>query len=756
MLFRPKKRRSKLLANYRQAQAVEPDPLRRITSFLIAFGIVVSVLVLADAIRYVTETSWDDERAPVVLGLVDLEGNVEDVDRGQQLAEPEKEDPVDEPAQEEAAEEPPKPPALAVAENDNPPGPAETDNTSKRAGVIATPGTGPSPRAIYSNRGGAARAKAVGRYGGDAKTENAVKLGLGWLARHQDQDGKWSRMDFDKHCEPGRKCGGAGQHPTTLDPAVTGLALLAFCASNNTHEEGEYKKNVAAAVEYLQAIQTESGGFGDYPRGLNYHMMYNQGIATFALAELCAMTGDKALLVTVENAVRFIVRAQQASGAWDYTDAKTGRYDTSVTGWQVMALKSAHAAGVKVPAYTIYRTAQFFDLVTLSSGEVIYSNAAPSAGRRGPGMAAVGMASCQFLGFPVASKTAARQASVILAHPPDWAELSTGNPDFSPLNSIYYWYYATIAMFQYGGEPWDRWNKQMKKALLAQQRRGGCLDGSWDPPVNFWGQIGGRLYSTTLSILDLEIYYRYLPAYGGGTLATVDALIEVARTRNRQSDAIQAVRLLGKFDDERASVFLVEIAHGDDHTLALEASVALAGRKDEAAVRPLLEQLRSSNQFVRRRALSALAPMIGGGLVPVFIESLRDEAPTVARLAAETLRRHANVSFGFEPEASARDRDAAIDKWRQWWEEHKRGQVTIESSLPWLVVSVDPERGMVGFSTGRPGLAGKGETYHVFRGDDYVGRIDVIEVDGEIAIGRVLGQYTVSQIQKGDVVKPRE
>jgi len=113
MLFRPKKRRSKLLANYRQAQAVEPDPLRRITSFLIAFGIVVSVLVLADAIRYVTETSWDDERAPVVLGLVDLEGNVEDVDRGQQLAEPEKEDPVDEPAQEEAAEEPPKPPALA-------------------------------------------------------------------------------------------------------------------------------------------------------------------------------------------------------------------------------------------------------------------------------------------------------------------------------------------------------------------------------------------------------------------------------------------------------------------------------------------------------------------------------------------------------------------------------------------------------------------------------------------------------------------
>lgn len=756
MFFRRKKNRSKLLANYRQAQAVEPDPLRRIASFLIAFSIVISSLVLADAIRYMTKTPWDDERAPVVLGLVDLEGNVEDVDRGQQQNEPEKQEPVDDPAQEEPEEEPPEQPAQAVAENDNPPGPAEIDDTSKRVGIVATPGTGPSPRALYSNRGDKARANAVGKYGGDAKTENAVKLGLKWLARHQDQDGKWSRMDFDKHCEPGRKCGGAGRYPTTLDPAVTGLALLVFCASNNTHEEGEYKKNVAAAVKYLQDIQTESGGFGDYPRGLNYHMMYNQGIATFALAELCAMTGDKALLPAVEKAVQFIVRAQQASGAWDYTDAKTGRYDTSVTGWQVMALKSAQAAGVKVPAYTIYRMAQFFDRVTLSSGEVIYSNAAPSAGRRGQGMVAVGMTSCQFLGFPVAGKTAARQASIILTHPPDWAKLATGNPDFSPMDSIYYWYYATIAMFQYGGEPWDRWNKQMKKALLGQQRRGGCLDGSWDPPVNFWGQVGGRLYSTTLNILSLEIYYRYLPAYDGGTLTTVDALIEIARTQNRQSDVIQAVRLLGKFEDDKAREFLVELAHGEDHKVALEASVALAERKDEAAVRPLLAQLRSSGQFVRHRALNALAPMIGDGLVPVFIESLRDEAPTVARLAAETLRRHANVSFGFEPEASKRDRDAAIDKWRQWWEEHRRGQVTIESSVPWLVVSVDPERGMVGFSTGRPGLATKGDTYHVFRGDDYVGRIDVIEVDGEIGIGKVLDQYTVSQIQKGDIVKPRE
>ena len=36
--------------------------------------------------------------------------------------------------------------------------------------------------------------------------------------------------------------------------------------------------------------------------------------------------------------------------------------------------------------------------------------------------------------------------------------------------------------------------------------------GSWDPSGP-WGRYGGRLYSTAISTLTLEVYYRLLPLY---------------------------------------------------------------------------------------------------------------------------------------------------------------------------------------------------------------------------------------------------
>jgi hypothetical protein len=74
--------------------------------------------------------------------------------------------------------------------------------------------------------------------------------------------------------------------------------------------------------------------------------------------------------------------------------------------------------------------------------------------------------------------------------------------------NMYYWYYATYAMFQLGGANWRKWNKEMQKALLPHQRQGGEEDGSWDP-VGEWGYPGGRVYSTAINVLTLEIYYRY-------------------------------------------------------------------------------------------------------------------------------------------------------------------------------------------------------------------------------------------------------
>jgi hypothetical protein len=67
-------------------------------------------------------------------------------------------------------------------------------------------------------------------------------------------------------------------------------------------------------------------------------------------------------------------------------------------------------------------------------------------------------------------------------------------------------------MYQYGGEPWNRWNTAMRDVLVRIQRRGGELAGSWDPDGP-WGSVGGRVYSTALSLMCLEVYYRFLPLY---------------------------------------------------------------------------------------------------------------------------------------------------------------------------------------------------------------------------------------------------
>ncbi len=71
-------------------------------------------------------------------------------------------------------------------------------------------------------------------------------------------------------------------------------------------------------------------------------------------------------------------------------------------------------------------------------------------------------------------------------------------------------------MYQYGGEPWKQWNEALRDILVQDQRRSGHATGSWDPKPP-WGPFGGRIYSTALSTLCLEVYYRFLPLYQMGS-----------------------------------------------------------------------------------------------------------------------------------------------------------------------------------------------------------------------------------------------
>jgi hypothetical protein len=82
--------------------------------------------------------------------------------------------------------------------------------------------------------------------------------------------------------------------------------------------------------------------------------------------------------------------------------------------------------------------------------------------------------------------------------------------------NLYYWYYATLALHhrhQQNGRAasdWQTWNAALTAALLATQVTDGADAGSWNTNT-IWGGYGGRVYTTAMAAMCLEVYYRYAP-----------------------------------------------------------------------------------------------------------------------------------------------------------------------------------------------------------------------------------------------------
>src|SRR5690606_12329854 len=117
-------------------------------------------------------------------------------------------------------------------------------------------------------------------------------------------------------------------------------------------------------------------------------------------------------------------------------------------------------------------------------------------------MTAEGMFTRQLLGEDPQSGRMIESAAYITRELPRWHGDQT----------TYAWYYATMALYQHGGDKWNQWNEHMSRTLIERQRRDGDAAGSWDP-MDRWSRIGGRIYQTAICALTLEVYYRYLPGY---------------------------------------------------------------------------------------------------------------------------------------------------------------------------------------------------------------------------------------------------
>ena len=398
-----------------------------------------------------------------------------------------------------------------------------TGGTAIGVGKIGHSGTGkPSPflsrRAGAGGRGGGGLGQGGGGGpGGQTKqTETAVMWALRWLKNHQSPDGHWDCDGFDAMCKMNR-CDGPGEG--TYDPGVSGLALLCFLGAGETHQSGVCKETVKNGLKYLRDAQDSEGCFG--PR-TSQHFMYNHACAALAMTEAYGMTGSRVFKEPAQRGVGFVLKAKNPYLAWRYQYPPDGENDTSVTGWMVMVLKSAVLSELDIEKTAIKDAVSWVDKMTEPEfGRCGYqqrggpparttSIAAKFPNDKSEAMTAVGVLIRIFAGHtPKDDEFIVKGADLMKKKLPKW-DVDAGTIDF------YYWYYGTLAMFQVGndsggsGGHWKAWNEAMKTAIIDHQRMEPDRDerGSWDP-IDCWSAEGGRIYSTTMNCLCMEVYYRY-------------------------------------------------------------------------------------------------------------------------------------------------------------------------------------------------------------------------------------------------------
>jgi hypothetical protein len=280
------------------------------------------------------------------------------------------------------------------------------------------------------------------------------------------------------------------------------------------------------------------------PNGYMGVRNYENAIGTMALCEAYAMTGDPALKDAAQKGVNMVLAQQNqadgkkdpnaAAGAkqegygngfgWDY-NGPDNRNDSSVTGWNVMALKSALAGqlnvgngmeGSKKWLETVwkatnkdwakldpYKDESRFPYTYMTDSAAVDISAGPAWMKD---LACVGAVCAVFLGHHAGDTMLETLSNYVMNHQ---------TPTAYPCNT-YYMYYNTLAVFQVGGDKWKKWNSSVRDMLVNAQRKSqDCFDGSWD----FQGTMFpidkcGRILSTAYCCLCLEVYYRYAQVAG--------------------------------------------------------------------------------------------------------------------------------------------------------------------------------------------------------------------------------------------------
>jgi hypothetical protein len=364
---------------------------------------------------------------------------------------------------------------------------------------------------IFSGRSGVTKSRLIEEFGGNMDSERAVLLGLAWLKRQQKEDGGW---EFDQGDKEDRI-------------AATAMVLLSFLGAGETHKERDtdyrkYRETVEKGLKFLlKHCPAEGANAGRM--SIN---MQSQSLATIALCEAYGLTRDKELKPHAQAAINYIQKNQAKGGGWSAT--ADGTSNITVTGWAIQAIHVGwHTRDLITDARVIKNAVVYLDSLATGMRKSMYGTTDKSDADPGTTPTAIGL----------------RSRYCIDAWGPSHPSMIDGvaglmkNPPARMNRDPLYVYHATQVVFGYYSDDWKTWNagpkddKGVRKGgtqdllVNSQARKIGADMGSWDPEGEF-GKRYGRLGTTAIYLLTLEVYYRYLPLYKRGADGNAIKILE--------------------------------------------------------------------------------------------------------------------------------------------------------------------------------------------------------------------------------------